>query len=149
MPSPYDILAKAMKQARSGEFMEAIETVEFAASVVRDFPELTNKDSFKEMAIAANHYIWELMEKETVNASQDVYFIADSRRNLVKIGVSQNPLARLSQVQIGNGNKLELLKAVAGGKKLESLIHSKFAHLNTSGEWFKLTKELVEYIEEL
>lgn len=72
-----------------------------------------------------------------------LYVISDGK--LVKIGFSINPEKRLSQLQTGHPDKLELIyrEQVPDDKALilEQLIHKANNHLRVRREWFKLTQE--------
>ena len=73
-----------------------------------------------------------------------VYFIRNG--SYIKIGISENPQARLDALQTSSPLKLELLDYIPGGRKLENKLHKKFKHLRESGEWFRAEQDLVEYI---
>jgi hypothetical protein len=78
-----------------------------------------------------------------------LYFIADKRRQKVKIGISNNPWYRLSQFQAGCPVKLKLLKAIPGATRhLEEAIHCGFSALWSHGEWFDLGNEIWDFMEE-
>lgn len=82
-----------------------------------------------------------------VSAAQDVYFIQSVAGGPIKIGCSDAPEARLSQLQTGSPFKLEIVGVVPdGGRKLEGELHKKFAGSRSHGEWFFPTPELVTYV---
>ncbi len=68
---------------------------------------------------------------------------------LVKIGVSEDPRARLSQMNTANPFAMTLLGYIEGGYRLEKEIHDRFRYANSSGEWFLLVEELDDYIHEV
>lgn len=72
-----------------------------------------------------------------------VYFISDGE--YVKIGESENPLKRKSDLQTANARELKLLKVVFG--TIEYELHSYFRHNRVRGEWFKHTEKLDEYLD--
>ncbi len=74
-----------------------------------------------------------------------IYFISDGKH--VKIGCSINPKERLSALQSGNPNKLTLLKTLSEKGYSESKLHSKFEQYKTYGEWFELSKEILDFID--
>ena len=78
-----------------------------------------------------------------------VYFIVDEQRQVVKIGMSQNPENRLKELQTGNPHPLTLAAIVPGGYVLERQLHERFAAHRLSGEWFQLTREIRGQIESL
>lgn len=80
------------------------------------------------------------------NEKTFVYFIVDWQRSAVKIGVSAKPEQRLREVQTGNPHPLDLALIVPGGYALERRLHQQYAPIRLSGEWFKLTQELVDLI---
>lgn len=63
--------------------------------------------------------------------------------NLIKIGVSVDPLNRVRSFNAG------LIGSVEGGRELEKQLHIEFADLRERGEWFKAKKRLLARIEEL
>jgi hypothetical protein len=76
-----------------------------------------------------------------------VYFIATQTDRLVKIGYSRNPKTRIKTLQTSNPKKLLLIGVLEGCKKVEKFLHIKFYKYRIDGEWFKLTDEILEYIE--
>lgn len=70
-----------------------------------------------------------------------VYFMR--RERLIKIGYSTDPVARAT------GLNAELLAAVPGDWALEKQMHSQFAHLRRTGEWFEPGEDLIGYINAL
>lgn len=101
---------------------------------------------------------FEASEREYVRAraAQTVYFIRCEQ--YVKIGISQNPAARLRQIRNGGGAQFPRLLDVAvseivalepGGLTREKELHAKFSHLRHTGEWFTEAPDLTDYIKEL
>lgn len=75
-----------------------------------------------------------------------VYLIqSGGRGGPLKIGTSENPCARLSQLQTGHAARLRLLATLAGGHDREASLLRRFAEHHTVGEWFKPAREIVEY----
>lgn len=75
-----------------------------------------------------------------------VYLILDSERNAIKIGKANNIEERLSDLQTGNPNKLEVLsyipcKTEKQSEDLEKILHKKYSDLNILNEWFQYDKE--------
>lgn len=58
-----------------------------------------------------------------------------------KIGIADNPQKRLKELQTGNAERLELVRAVAclDAKNAERFLHSHFRRKQRVGEWFFLT----------
>lgn len=72
-----------------------------------------------------------------------VYFIGDKDEwgsawsdLRMKIGYSNDPRARLSQLQIGNPNELRLIAAIPGNEEVEAAFHRVFGRQRIRGEWF-------------
>ncbi|MEU3363876.1 MarR family transcriptional regulator [Streptomyces pseudogriseolus] len=65
-----------------------------------------------------------------------VYVIGSPVVRPVKIGVSDDPEARLDDLQTGSPVPLVLLWQVHGGQRLEIALHERFAAVRTHGEWF-------------
>jgi Meiotically up-regulated gene 113 len=64
--------------------------------------------------------------------------------NRVKIGYTGNLRQRLSSF-----TPEELMATEPGGPKREGERHKQFAHLRTTGEWFRLEGDLVDHIQQL
>lgn len=67
----------------------------------------------------------------------------------IKIGVAIDPQKRLSEIQVGNPLKLELLASVPGDQNTERLLHRKFSAHRMSGEWFSPEPELLEVAKKM
>lgn len=78
-----------------------------------------------------------------------VYFIADPAKRFVKIGWTGNIERRLRALQLAHPEQIHLLAHVPGDKRTEAEWHQRFKHLRCSGEWFRLTDELVAAIPTL
>ncbi|MYX32250.1 MULTISPECIES: GIY-YIG nuclease family protein [unclassified Streptomyces] len=65
-----------------------------------------------------------------------VYLIGSPVVRPVKIGVSNDPEARLADLQVGSPVPLVLLWEAKGGQQLESALHQHFAAHRLHGEWF-------------
>lgn len=88
-----------------------------------------------------------------------VYFIQNTDTKNVKIGSTCDLNKRLSQLQIGNESKLELIGKLdykyfydpydCDGKSEEASKHHCFRHLHIRGEWYKYKDELKEFIEDI
>jgi len=71
-----------------------------------------------------------------------IYAIHCPNKNEVKIGYATNPTSRLSQLQVGTTDRLDLLITFAGGLAEEKEIHKALAKHKISGEWFKYSPEV-------
>ena len=66
-----------------------------------------------------------------------IYAIYCPNKNEVKIGYAGNPISRLSQLQTGTTDRLDLLMTFVGGIAEEKQIHKELADYRISGEWFR------------
>lgn len=72
-----------------------------------------------------------------------IYFIRSGKSDYVKIGYcSGEPKHRLSRLQIGNPEKLQLLAVAPGERWDEERWHCDFRHLRVRGEWFRWEADL-------
>lgn len=76
-----------------------------------------------------------------------VYFIQNPTTKLIKIGKSKTVSKRLVALSRQYKISLKLLGVVSGGSVAESDLHIQFSADRIIGEWFKPTKELLEFIE--
>lgn len=75
-----------------------------------------------------------------------VYVIAPENHGPAKIGVADNPKARLASLQTGSPVKLRLIDAIPlpsrrGAHQIESLMHSIYEGCRLHGEWFDTNPE--------
>jgi hypothetical protein len=93
------------------------------------------------------------MKKQTEIKPQYIYLIQKNTEAIYKIGISDNPLERVKQLQTGNNARLHLIKVfpVANARATEKRLHRllMFHRCSPSGEWFKLTPEYVELVTEI
>lgn len=75
------------------------------------------------------------------------YFIEGE--NAIKIGHSWYPKGRMKDIQCSTPVRLKLLLSVPTSMLTESAAHAKFQHLRISGEWFRPSPELLDFIEEM
>jgi len=75
----------------------------------------------------------------------NLYFIEDEANGAIKIGVANCPETRMRQLQVGNPNKLFLLKVIDDINPIDELdIHEKYKNYRIRGEWFNSKiKELI------
>ena len=68
-----------------------------------------------------------------------VYFIQEELTKNIKIGYTYNLNSRLTELQIGNSQKLEIILFYESNKpnKLEQELHKKYHKYHIRGEWFK------------
>jgi hypothetical protein len=65
-----------------------------------------------------------------------VYFIRDAEADQIKIGYTRLPLARLSNLQVGNSRSLEFAGLIAAPQEIEESIHYELMEGRSRGEWF-------------
>ena len=63
----------------------------------------------------------------------------------IKIGISIKPKKRLQACQTGSPVKLRLIALIEGN--VENKLHGKFSKDHIHGEWYKPSKELIEFIK--
>ncbi len=68
-------------------------------------------------------------------AKERVYFAADARRSLIKIGSSKDVGRRLVELQAAHG-PIGLIASVPGTRDVERLIQQRFSNLHVGHEWF-------------
>lgn len=80
--------------------------------------------------------------------SEIVYFIQAGEKGPVKIGYTgkDNVGFRLSDLQVGNHEKLRLIGFVYGDRDDERRLQRHFRKLHIRGEWFKPHKVLTRYV---
>ena len=74
-----------------------------------------------------------------------IYIITDGTN--YKIGYSGLPTSRLKWLQTGNSARLALIHIMKGGRRLESILHERYASKRLVSEWFALTQEDLEEIK--
>lgn len=77
-----------------------------------------------------------------------VYLIKSHQNQLVKIGFSKNPVARLEALQTSSPTRLYFLATLKceNPRLVEKIIHKEFISKKVSGEWFRLLDEDIAYI---
>ena len=77
----------------------------------------------------------------------NIYFVGSTELMVVKIGKSDDPVKRLSQLQTGTPHKLTLFRIFKNvPADCEYKLHKKFSHLRKQGEWFQLNDELLHFM---
>ena len=64
----------------------------------------------------------------------------------VKIGKARDITKRMFDLQTGHPVPLRLIAVLSTNMSFEGLLHARFRHLRGSGEWFRLTDELLRVI---
>lgn len=78
-----------------------------------------------------------------------VYAIGARPLREVKIGWSEMPSNRLSQLQTGNHQKLQIIGQIAATDVQESEIHRLLWHWRLYGEWFRYEGAVISFVEML
>ena len=85
-----------------------------------------------------------------------VYFVGNSELSFVKIGKSTSDafISRMSGLQCGNPYKLHIFAVITTGKtnqalKVEKRFHSLFQDFRIRGEWFHLTKDIIDALDSI
>ena len=89
----------------------------------------------------------EKQPEQTAKAAECfVYFARAASTGLVKIGISTDPTKRLRGIQTGNGEEIEIVLILPGGRHLECKLHSRFKHQRERGEWFREEGKLLDFL---
>ena len=76
-----------------------------------------------------------------------VYFIQHITTKHIKIGCSERLKNRLSELQVGNSEKLRIVATCEGSYEEEKQLHKEFKEYKLRGEWFYPGQKLIFYIE--
>lgn len=71
-----------------------------------------------------------------------VYFIL-TESGAVKIGVAADPATRLQKLQVGNHERMHLVRVIDGGFDEERWLHQRFLKHRIRGEWFAFVPEMM------
>jgi Meiotically up-regulated gene 113 len=74
--------------------------------------------------------------RENLPKSDFIYFIQHGNSGPVKIGLSNTPTRRASELQTGNPRELILRHVIPGDRGVESGLHERFRPARIRGEWF-------------
>lgn len=78
-----------------------------------------------------------------------IYFISNKTNNVVKIGYTRCDVdKRLYNLQCANSEPLTLITTIDGDIILEKELHERFKAYRKIGEWFTLSNELSDYINQ-
>lgn len=76
-----------------------------------------------------------------------IYFAEQHENGLIKIGYSTRPEQRRTSIQSSASAPVRIVATIDGGKETEQLIHHQLAESRHFGEWFKPTKQVLDFIE--
>jgi hypothetical protein len=82
-----------------------------------------------------------------------VYLLLDRKSNSIKIGKANDVEQRLSDLQVGNPNELEVLTVIPCNSEKHSIdverqLHNDFKEYHMRGEWFRYDEEVFSEIIE-
>jgi len=77
------------------------------------------------------------------------YLVGSRQHRIVKIGVTTRLKQRMSSLRNSSPAPIKLFAVVFGSPKIETALHEKFAKDRQHGEWFTLTDEISEFIEDV
>lgn len=78
-----------------------------------------------------------------------LYVIRRADIREVKIGVSEDPIARLKALQTAHGDDLELVATAPANMFTESEMHARFAEYRKKREWFHEAPAVTRWIDSL
>ncbi len=85
--------------------------------------------------------------RRVIKRGRSIYFV--EAIGLIKIGITGDVDNRLSELQVGSPAPLRLLFSTRGTTRQEHALHCYFTEERVRGEWFKASKRLLAFIEEL
>lgn len=80
---------------------------------------------------------------------EHIYFIQNTTdRSMTKIGKTRNLQRRLSQLQTGSKDPLEVVLTIPVSEFLsEGILHERFKEHRQQGEWFTTSKDIDDFIK--
>lgn len=74
-----------------------------------------------------------------------VYFVRAGNTGAVKIGCTSEACfaARIAAIQVGNPDRINVIRTVVGGIDVEAQIHHRFAANRLRGEWFTFDPDMM------
>jgi hypothetical protein len=84
--------------------------------------------------------------KKSQSSGSLVYFLYSESQKALKVGTTRDIKNRLAGLQTGAPEPLYLLGVMKGDAHIERLIHKKFEGIRMRGEWFRLTDDLVDFV---
>lgn len=77
-----------------------------------------------------------------------VYFVQEtSSDGYIKIGYSNQVSRRIEGLRTDNAHEIKVLLILNGDRKLEHEMHRRFWDSHTHGDWFRQSKDLIDFIE--
>ncbi|MNJ43225.1 hypothetical protein D3C77_382230 [compost metagenome] len=78
----------------------------------------------------------------------NVYFIVCGSTGSIKIGRADNVERRLRELQVSNAGELAILGFFRAPSSFENFLHCLFARSHRRGEWFSITDDLLDLVED-
>lgn len=75
-----------------------------------------------------------------------IYFVHSKTTNLVKIGFSREPRARLTNLRVASPCALRMLTVIDGTREDEKRLHKRFRSLRSHGEWFHFLPAIKKFL---
>lgn len=122
-----------------------IRTKRFRLGTDLDVMRAWRASAFRGRAKSKEHWPSKVTPRSRELGYTYLYFVR--ARSRVKIGVAVDPRERFKGLQVGSGERLTFMGAIAAHKTLEPLIHQRFAADRSHCEWFELSRELRLFIE--
>jgi hypothetical protein len=87
----------------------------------------------------------------TDDASPKIYFLRAGDTDRIKIGwtAQWNGGSRVKGIGTGNHDQLHLIGVIDGRRPEEKHLHERYAEYRVRGEWFKLTGDLLKFVNAL
>jgi excisionase family DNA binding protein len=84
----------------------------------------------------------------TIGRDRCVYFAEDTRGR-IKIGFSLHPNQRRHELAKGGVGRVRILAAIPGDKRVELMMHMRFAEQHEAAEWFRCEGDLAAFVATL
>lgn len=78
-----------------------------------------------------------------------IYFVQAGDGGLIKIGIADNVVRRMTTIQSMCPQRLRLLATMPGSMQDEEALHNRFLQDRLHGEWFTPSPELMDFIKEI
>ena len=72
-----------------------------------------------------------------------VYMIQAGEDGPVKIGYADDPVKRLSELQVAHYRTLRIIRILEGTRETEATLHDRFLDLRMRGEWFSFSSAML------
>lgn len=78
-----------------------------------------------------------------------IYFVGSREHNIVKIGQTARLKNRMTQLRNSAPVPIKLFAVVFGRPEIESFLHERFSETREHGEWFRITDEINQCINDI